>query len=84
MDRNEIEYNEYKQEKETERLLKRRERERYSEELSELEHSLASARNGIFWAAVNLLVIEPIITFATWWYFWGEFKKLVAAHATNP
>jgi hypothetical protein len=48
MDRNEIEYNEYKKEKETERLLKRRERERYSEELSELEHSLASARNGIF------------------------------------
>ncbi len=42
MDRNDLEYNKYANEKETERILRRRDREKYLEELNELEREEAS------------------------------------------
>jgi len=42
MDKSEFEYNKHTNEKETERILKRRDREKYLEELVELESEEAS------------------------------------------
>ena len=64
MDRNEIEYNKYKQEKETERLLKRRDRERYLEELSELESEEAS-----YWSKISGSAFSIVLELAIYYGF---------------
>lgn len=53
---------------EVEKILNQRDRQKYLEELSELESELASVHRRIFYAALNLLIIDPAATAGLVWY----------------
>ena len=56
--------------------LNRRDRQRLSEELAELENEVASCWNRIFWNVLSLLIVEPAIVAATAYYFWGKITDI--------